>query len=105
MTRRRIVVWTVAGIGVALLIAGATMFRETRIDYYSDDAFLTRVGQYRVNCYRWEIDAGTKGPWRVYNQYSCLTRRRIVHRCQQTDGTGGWIDITCPPNIHFTAAP
>jgi hypothetical protein len=36
---------------------------------------------------------GTTGPWRIYDQYSCWSGRREAHRCQQSDGMGGWFEF------------
>jgi hypothetical protein len=83
------------------LLATPTIFglgRETDINYYFDDTFVTWVGEHDVDCDGSVYDSGTLGSWRVYDQYSCSTGARIVHRCQQTDGMGGWIDELCPAN-------
>lgn len=81
-----------------LVVAGtaSAALRETRINYYSDDTFATRVGQQYTDCYGSNWFFGTTGPWRIYDQYSCWSGRREVHRCQQSDGMGGWIDVGCP---------
>jgi hypothetical protein len=83
------------------LVAGPTTFallRETDINYYYDDSWLTWVGEHDVDCDGTVTDSGTVGCYRVYDQYSCSTGERVVHKCQQTDGMGGWITDTCPPN-------
>jgi hypothetical protein len=72
--------------------------RETDITDYLDDAFLDYAGEYDIFCDGSIYDTGTVGSWRVYDQYSCRFGARIVHRCQQTDGTGGWITLSCPAN-------
>ena len=71
-------------------------FRETRINYYSDDTFATHVGLQYIDCYGSAWFFGSTGPWRIYDQYSCWSGRREVHRCQQSDGMGGWFDVGCP---------
>jgi hypothetical protein len=90
-------VMTIA-LALIFLVGGTAWaaFRETRINYYSDDTFATQVGQQRIDCYGGEWFFGSTGPWRIYDQYSCWSGRREVHRCQQSDGIGGWFDITCP---------
>ena len=70
---------------------------ETNIDYYYDDTFATWVGNHYVDCDGNTYDTGTLGSWRIFDLYSCSTGNRIVHRCQQTDGMGGWITVGCPP--------
>jgi hypothetical protein len=91
---------------VLLAIVAATgidaqMFlgRETLIAYYYDDTFVTYIGQNDRYCDQSTYVWGSIGSWRVYDQYSCSTGARVVHRCQQTNGTGGWITLSvCPPN-------
>jgi hypothetical protein len=88
---------------VLLIIVAATgtnaqLLRETYITYYLDDAFLDYAGEYDTFCDGSTYSTGTVGSWRVYDQYSCRFGTRVVHRCQQTNGTGGWINLTCPPN-------
>jgi hypothetical protein len=70
---------------------------ETNIDYYYDDTFATWVGNYNVDCSGYVSNTGTVGSWRIFDVYNCNTGARPVHRCQQTDGMGGWIDVGCPP--------
>ncbi len=99
--KRRI--WFVFAALMVLLIATAAYAqffgRETDINYYQDDAFLTWTGEYDVDCAGNVYQAGvTFDSWRVYDQYSCRTGDRVVHRCQQTDGVGGWITLACPAN-------
>ncbi|HKR62612.1 MAG TPA: hypothetical protein VJZ00_02680 [Thermoanaerobaculia bacterium] len=72
--------------------------RETYVTYYLDDAYLDYAGEHDIFCDGGTYDDGGYGSWRVYDQYSCRTGARVVHRCQQTDGVGGWITMTCPPN-------
>jgi hypothetical protein len=72
--------------------------RETLIAYYYDDTFVTYIGQDDRYCDGSTAWWGSLGSWRVYDQYSCRTGARVVHRCQQTDGLGGWINVACPLN-------
>jgi hypothetical protein len=69
---------------------------ETDINYYLDDAFLDWAGNHYQDCDFNVYDTGGVGSWRIFDRYSCSTGQRVIHRCQQTNGTGGWIDIGCP---------
>lgn len=89
---------------VLLLVLAATgtnaqfALRETYITYYLDDAYLDYAGYWNRYC-DFTVDTDNQvGSWRVYDQYSCNTGLRVVHRCQQTNGMGGWINLSCPPN-------
>jgi len=86
---------------VLLLVTGTTTVYsigwETDINYYLDDAFLDWNGNYYVDCDGNIYDSGTVGSWRIWDRYSCSTGQRVFHRCQQTDGMGGWITVGCPP--------
>jgi hypothetical protein len=89
---------------VLLVLVAATAvnaqlaLRETYIAYYYDDSFATYIGEDDRYCDGSTDTWGSVGSWRVFDQYSCHTGLRVVHRCQQTDGTGGWINLSCPPN-------
>lgn len=89
---------------VLLVIVAATgtdaqlFLRETYITYYLDDAFLDYAGYWNRYCDGYVDTDNQVGSWRVYDQYSCSTGARTIHRCQQTDGMGGWINLSCPPN-------
>ena len=88
---------------VLLVVVGGTTVsgqfpNKTLIDYYGDDAFLDHVGIDYFYCNNSHFVGGSVGSWRVYNQYSCWSGSRTVHKCQQTNGTGGWIDVACPPS-------
>ena len=98
MTRKRLLLGAVMALTLLTTSATFALFRETDINYYYDDTFVTWVGEYDVDCDGNVYDTGTVGSWRVYDQYSCSTGLRVVHRCQQTDGMGGWIDELCPAN-------
>src|SRR5258706_473344 len=97
--RKRLILLAAAMILMLLATTGAfALFRETDINYYYEDSYLYLVGEYYVDCdgnvTQWGI---TSQPFRVYDQYSCSTGQRVVHRCQESDGTS-WINITCPAN-------
>lgn len=98
MTRKRALRVTVIAFVLIFVVAGSAWaaFRETRVNYYSDDTFATLVGQQYSDCYGNDWFFGNTGSWRIYDQYSCWTGRREVHRCQQSDGVGGWFDLACP---------
>jgi hypothetical protein len=98
MKKRRAIRLAAIALALIFLLVGtaSAAFRETRINYYYDDTFATHVGQKYIDCSGSEWFFGATGPWRIYDQYSCWSGRREVHRCQQSDGTGGWIDVACP---------
>jgi len=35
----------------------------------------------------------------VLDVYSCDTGQQTQHRCQESDGMGGWITVGCPPGV------
>ena len=90
---------------ILLVIVAATgtdaqtyFIRENYIDYYLDDAFLDWAG-YNYRYCDGTVDTDNQvASWRVWDSYNCSTGSRVIHRCQQTDGMGGWISVTCPPN-------
>ena len=92
-------IFQVFALVLLVLIANTAyaLLRETYIDYYYDDTFATWVGYYYIYCDATVDTNNVVGSWRIYDQYSCRTGARVVHRCQQTDGMGGWIDVGCPP--------
>jgi hypothetical protein len=97
MIRKRLVFAAVLGL---MLVSGSSMYSigfEQDINYYYDDTFATWVGNHYVDCDHNVYDTGTVGSWRIYDLYSCSTGNRVIHRCQQTDGMGGWINVGCPP--------
>ena len=70
---------------------------ESYIDYYDDDAFLDWRGYYYYYCDDVTIDTNNVvKPWRIWSMYYCSNSERFWHKCQQSDGMGGWIDIGCP---------
>jgi hypothetical protein len=77
-------------------VHGQLFGRETDIAYYYDDTFATYIGEYDVDCDGNVYSSGSVGSWRIYDQYSCRTGNQVVHKCQQTDGMGGWINLACP---------
>ena len=83
---------------VATSGTNAQLLRETYITYYLDDAFLDYAGYWDRYCDGSVSTDNGVGSWRVYDQYSCSSGLRVVHRCQQTDGMGGWINLACPAN-------
>jgi hypothetical protein len=100
MTRKRILL---AAAMMAMLLTTSAAFallHETDINYYFDDCFVTWVGEYDVDCDGNVYDTGgySSASYRVYDTYSCSTGLRTIHRCQETDGMGGWITVTCPAN-------
>jgi hypothetical protein len=84
---------------ILLLVANQSyaLFRETYFDYYDDDAFLDWNGYYYIYCDGSVDTNGVTESWRIWNAYRCSDGARVVHRCQQTNGMGGWIDVGCPP--------
>jgi hypothetical protein len=70
---------------------------ETYIDYYYDDTFATWVGYRYLYCDGYVDTDNNVGSWRIISSYNCDNGNRIIHRCQQTDGMGGWINVGCPP--------
>ena len=97
---KRVCGFRVAAIALALIFVivgpASAAIRETRINYYYDDTFATHVGLLYIDCSGSEWFFGSTGSWRIYDQYSCWSGRREVHRCQQSDGMGGWFDVACP---------
>jgi hypothetical protein len=69
---------------------------EVDITYYYDDTFATYTGEYDTYCDGSTYSTGTVGSWRIVDKYSCSTGDQLSHRCQQTDGMGGWITLACP---------
>jgi hypothetical protein len=98
MTRNRVLVVAAMALMLFTTTAAFALLRETDINYYYDDTFVTWVGEHYVDCDGTVTDSGSLGSWRVYDQYSCRTGDRVVHLCQQTDGMGGWINLSCPAN-------
>ena len=97
MRRKRL--FLAAALMLTLAIAGQAyaLIRETYIDYYYDDTFATWWGYYYIYCDGYVDTDNVIASWRIYDQYRCLDGLRVVHRCQQTDGMGGWINVGCPP--------
>lgn len=92
-------IFAVFALLLLVLIANSAyaLFRETYIDYYYDDTFATWWGYYYIYCDGTVDTDNSVASWRIYDQYSCSTGQRVVHRCQQTDGMGGWVNVGCPP--------
>jgi len=83
---------------IMVLIANAAfaLLRETDINYFLDDAYLCLVGEEVIDCDGNYALYGSLGYYRVWDQYRCSDGARVWHKCQQTDGMGGWITVDCP---------
>src|SRR6266568_4883178 len=68
-------------------------------NYYSDGTFTTAVGEYVILCEGTSQSSGTTSDWRIFDKTNCTTGVLAIHRCQQSDGMGGWTNITCPPGV------
>ena len=99
MTKRRAFLLA-ATISAMTLFTGSVSATgsETDINYYGDDAFLDWTGETYIGRTGHLTNTGSTNSWRVYDQFDCDTGQRVVHKCQQTNGMGGWIDLSCPPN-------
>jgi hypothetical protein len=100
MKRKRLLLLAATLFLVLLATSGAyALIRETDIQYYGEDAFLDFTGETYIDCDGNVSEWGnTHDSWRVFDQYNCNTGIRVVHKCQQTDGMGGWITLGCPAN-------
>jgi len=84
--------------GLIFLIASSAWapFRELRVNYYYDETYATWIGAHYVYCNGDTYDFGSLGSWRIWDEYSCWSGARVVHKCQQSNGAGGWVDMVCP---------
>ena len=101
MKRKLFIVLAAATMVTLLATSGAyALFRETDIVYFYEDGLLMQSGEYDIDCdgnvSQW---GNVNDSYRVYDQYSCSTGQRVVHKCQETDGMGGWITFTCPAHL------
>lgn len=86
---------------VVLLVLAVAMSMNAAIweldfTYYSDSSFSVEVGHDFHYCDDSHYQDGTVGPARIWDKYSCSTSAHLEHRCQVSDGFGGWNDVTCP---------
>jgi hypothetical protein len=96
MNRRRILIVASVFLMMSIASSASAPWNEIRIRYYSDDSFATQTGIHLIYCNGSEYFFGSSNSWRIWDEYSCWSGNRVVHRCQQTDGMGGWITMNCP---------
>jgi|ERR1051325_9779077 hypothetical protein len=99
MMKRLIQLLVVVLVSVATTTPMKAWGWETNIFYFSDDTFQTYVGEWDQYCDLSQYSTGSTGPWRVLDVYSCDTGQQTQHRCQESDGMGGWITVGCPPGV------
>jgi len=92
-------IFLILGLLILVLVANQAyaLIAETYIDYYDDDAFLDWRGYYYIYCDGYVDTNNVVKSWRIWDRYRCSDGVRTFHRCQQTDGMGGWITVGCPP--------
>jgi hypothetical protein len=98
--RKNLVKRVIRTIMVLLVLAVAMSLNaaiwELDFTYYSDSTFACEVGHDFNYCDNTNYQDGTAGPARIWDKYSCSTSAHLEHRCQVSDGCGGWNDVTCP---------
>jgi hypothetical protein len=69
---------------------------ELDFTYYTDNTFSFECGHDFYYCDDSHYQDGVAGPARIWDKYSCSTSAHLEHRCQVSNGSGGWTDVTCP---------
>ena len=96
MNRKRFFLTSALIFTLLITQAAYALLRESTIDYFYDDAFVAWVGYSYIYC-DGTVDTNNRvGSFRIWDQYRCSDGVRVSHKCQQTDGMGGWINCSCP---------